>query len=771
MKADGSGMVVSVVCNLPLFAFGFAHPAMLAWLAAVAAPILIHLWSRRRYRETTWAAMEYLAAALRQRRRTLLWEHWLLMAVRILVVALVVLAVAEPVVEQGGLAAAPGERTHRVLVIDGSYSMAYAPGEKSRFDQAKDLAARIVQGSSLGDGFTLVLMGRPPRVVIGQPALETTEFLKELALLELPHGTADLAATLREVEQVLLAARRDEPRLTREEIYFLTDLGRVGWSLEGMDAATLADFRSRSQRLAEAALLVVIDLSQADAENLAVTGIQARKPFATLSRDFEIEAMIRSFPPRARSGQAVELWADGHRVARRVIDLPADGQAAVKFSHRFESPGDHVLEVRAGGDFLEIDNHRWIAVPVKDSFRVLCVDGRSSAAAPDAATRYLALALSPRKQEDSWVRPEVVEESRLPELALDRYECVFLANVAQFTAAEARLLGTYVAGGGRLVFFLGDRVQKDRYQAELGGERPGRIRLLPGRLGPTIDRPETRLDPLDYRHPMLDVFRGRERAGLLTAPVMKHIRLILPRPSSSPDSAPSTGGSRARVVLALASGDPLVVEEPIGRGRVIWVATSADTTWTYLPLWPSYVPLIQEMLDFLLGGQLEWQNVAVGEPLAGVLPARVGQTALLVRDPRGRTETVGLRREDERTTWSYADTWTSGVYSVEAVAASGGNKADSAPGGDAAALGRRASLFAVNVDPAESDLTPLTIERLRDEVWPGIPFVHQTSWDHFDRHALGLAGRPSPWARNLLGGVLVLLLVETFLARRFGHHD
>ncbi|MCX7671885.1 MAG: hypothetical protein N2439_17675, partial [Anaerolineae bacterium] len=477
--------------------------------------------------------------------------------------------------------------------------------------------------------------------------------------------------------------------------------------------------------------------------------------------------------PRARPGQAVELWADGQRVARKVIDLPPVGETAVTFVHRFENPGDRVLEVRVGGDFLEIDNHRWIAVPVKASIPVLCVDGRSSGGTPEAATRYLAIALSPRGEEDRLVRPEVVAESRLPELPLDRYECVFLADVAQFTAAEARLLETYVAGGGNLVFFVGDRVQTARYQAELGGDRPSRIRLLPGRLGPIVDRPETRLDPLDYRHPMLDAFRGRERSGLLTVPVMKHLRLVLPEPSSSPEPAASTDRSRARVILALASGDPLVVEEPVGRGRVVWVMTSADATWTYLPLWPSYVPLVQEMLDFLVRSQLERRNVAVGESLAGSLPAVVGEISLVVRDPRGRTETVRSRGEDGLNAWSFADTWTSGVYSVErAASASGGSDAAGASkGGEAASPDRHASLFAVNVDPAESDLTPLTVEQLRDEVWPGIPFVHQTAWDHFERRASVGAGRSSAWAKNLLAGVLVLLLVETFLARRFGHHD
>jgi len=735
-----------------LFAFTFAHPAMLGWLAAAAAPILIHLWSRRRYRETAWAAMEYLAAALRRSRRRILLEHWLLLAVRTLVVILAVLAVAEPIEDLGGLAAAPGERHHRVLVLDGSFSMAYKSGDKTRFDRAKEIAARIVHESAQGDGFTLVLLSSPPRVIVGKPALEPRDFLKELSLLELPHTTADLPGTLKEVEQVLLAARRDEPRLTREEIYFLTDLGRVGWGMDRVDAATLAEFRQRSERLAEEASLVLIDLGQPDAENVAVTAIRARAPFATLDRDFEIEATLRSFPPRAHAGQPVELVADGRRVTQQHVDVPASGEATVKFSYRFDSPGDHALEVRTEGDSLEVDNHRWIAVPVKDSIPVLCVDGRSSAGAPDAATRYLVLALSPQAGPGGrgLVRPEVVAESRLSELSLDRYDCVFLADVAQFTAGEARLLATYVTGGGSLVVFLGDRVQPDRYNAELGGDRPGRIRLLPARLGNIVDRAETRLDPLGYRHPIVDAFRGRERAGLLTAPVAKHVRLVLPE------------RSKARVALALASGDPLVVEEPIGRGRVVLVATSADTTWNYLPLWPSYVPLVQEMLNFLVGAQVQRRNVAVGEPLAGTLPSTAGEAPLVVRDPRGHSEPVRPRRESGLNVWSYTDTLISGIYLVGRTEPSDVHRAPPVSRTDA---------FAVNVDPTESDLAPITAEQLHDEVWPGIPFVHQTTWQDVEPPVFGRAGRASPWAKDLLCGMMMLLVFETFLARRFGHHE
>ena len=48
-----------IASPLPL-AFGFGNLFMLGWLAAAAVPIVIHLWNKRRYREVSWAAIEYL---------------------------------------------------------------------------------------------------------------------------------------------------------------------------------------------------------------------------------------------------------------------------------------------------------------------------------------------------------------------------------------------------------------------------------------------------------------------------------------------------------------------------------------------------------------------------------------------------------------------------------------------------------------------------------------------------------------------------------------
>src|SRR5437762_7593255 len=190
---------------IPTLAFWqFGSAGMLAWGAAAALPILIHLWSRRKYRQERWAAMAFLLAALRKNARRVQIEQWLLLAVRSLILLLFALALADPQSSPlSSWAAQTDGPTHVVLVLDGSYSMDYRSGDSSRFQIAKKLARQLVADDAQGAGYSLVMMGRPPQVIISDPAFDRDDVLQEIDDLELRHSGADLPATLAEIENIL----------------------------------------------------------------------------------------------------------------------------------------------------------------------------------------------------------------------------------------------------------------------------------------------------------------------------------------------------------------------------------------------------------------------------------------------------------------------------------------------------------------------------------------------------------------------------------------
>jgi len=196
-----------------------------------------------------------------------------------------------------------------------------------------------------------------------------------------------------------------------------------------------------------------------------------------------------------------------------------------------------------------------------------------------------------------------------------------------------------------------------------------------------------------------------------------------------------------------------LVEESIERGHVILSATSADATWTAMPLWPSFLPLVQEILAFCLGGNARGRNLDVGDPIAATAPPASADAPVTMQTPDGRTQHFQRRTQDGANLLQFADTAQSGVY-----AARFGPPVD------------RSLLFAVNVDTAESDLAQLSADELQAEVWPGVAFLHQTAWQNAGRPAIGASLAGAGLQVEMLYMVLGLLFLETFLAWRFGYH-
>jgi hypothetical protein len=710
----------------------FASSAMLLWTLAAALPIIIHLWSHRKYREMRWAAMEFLLAALRKNARRIRIEQLLVLLIRVAILVLLAVALADPIWSLFSSLAASlgaGGHTHFVLVLDGSYSMDYRPADKNRFDLARELASRVVADSRQGDGFSLVLLAEPPHVVVAEPGFDPKDVLEEIRGLRLRHAGADLPATLAEVERLLQQAQAQHPRLTDRKVCVFTDLGRTTW-----DAVATEACRQSLGRLAERAALVLFDVGQGDAQNLAVSRLEIRESLVTIARDVTIEAEIQNFGPRPEAGRRVVCLVDDQQIHAEDVDVPPEGHTTVSWTYRFETPGEHGLEARLVEDRLDIDNHRWASVPVREVIRVLCVEGQQDAA------RYVAYALQPDRPTRPAVQPEIRSENALLEVDLQPYDCVFLCNVGRFSREEAGVLGRYVRAGGGLVVTLGDQVQAENYNRELGDGAPER--LLPARLGEPAAEAQYAFDPLKYRHPVVAPFDHFERSGLLTTPVWKYFRV---KPYDM---------STAKVALAFQNGDPAIVEEPIARGRTILVTTAVSpesvdrsaqppTPWTAWHSWPSFPPLVQELLAAAVRGRRQQRNLLVGEPLEGSVGGGRAQLGLSVVAPDGASQRVPLKVTGDEGHWVYAGPGWSGLYRAQFGPPLNENQ-----------------IFALNVNLRESNL-----ERFDPDLLPS-QFRRELGWD---QSATTLpATKPVQYFRYFLGLVLVLLLLETVLAWRFG---
>lgn len=750
------------------FAFFSApfFPALGSWFGTAlvgaglaSVPIIIHLLNKRRFRERPWAAMQFLLSALKKNARRLRLEQLLLLAVRIMILLALIAAMAKPYLEHAGLAIRSGQRYHKILVLDASFSMGYQPGQRSRFERAKDVAAQIVEESKKGDAISVVLLASPPRAVVGQPSYDRAEVLEEIEGLELTQGGADLPATLARVEDVL---NRGGDALPGKEIYFLTDLQRATWLPSDTAEADWDTFRKRVRRLDKQATLVVVDLGQHDTSNLAVTQLNVRDPYVTAGRPAVLTGVIQNFGREPARGLNAELLVDGQVEDNARIDVEAGSGASVTFNPVFAAPGDHALELRLAGDALPTDDRRWLALPVEAYVNVLCVNGQPAGDYFDQATSFLETALAPPSSVAaalSAVRPVVVSESQWWNEDLSQYACVFFCNIGQFTEGEYERLHEYVQQGGAVVWYLGAQVRSDVYNRVLFRDGRG---IFPVRLGARVGDAQQQqqaflFDPVGYRHPIVEPFRDQPQSGLVTAQVYEYVRGELPAEST------------ARVALAFEGGDPAVVEQRIGRGTVIVVTTAADRSWGAWPMSSSYVPMVHEILRFSVADRLSERATLVGRPVRFPLPgARIGQAVIERPDERSDTVAVDAAGMFQYPAGEGHDSLggpeTSGIYRVQPSGTAG---AGSTAAGNS---GLREALFAVNVDPSESDLSKLQREELESRVWPGVDFAYLTSWQDLDAETQGPVRHGGELQRVFIYLLLGLLFAELYLAWKFGHY-
>lgn len=720
---------------------------MLWWGLAAAIPLVIHLWHRRHHDETSWGAMQFLLAAVQRRARRFRLERWLLLLVRTLILLLFALALADPL----GSLFTPvpiraNGRAHVVIVIDGSYSMAYRSVNKSRFELAQQAALELVEASSQGDGFTLILMAERPRVVIHQPAFDPSEITRELQGLKPLHHRATLGATLAAVEDLLDKAAKQHPRLTEARVHFLSDLGANTWN--DLESASV---RKQLDRLAQKGTLYLSDVGQAGGANLTVTRFERTDSLVTAGAPTAFTATVQNLGDQAEAARSLDVYVDEQRVASHSVRVAQGETASIQFQHVFATAGEHAVEVRLDNDSLAIDNRRWLSVPMRETIRILCVEGALGAA------RSVALALNPRETPSGGWVAETVGESALLDRDLQDYDAIFLCDVPRLSASEATALRSYVMAGGGLVVFPGARVQADNYNSTLGaGDADGAAkdadgppdglvtasqRVLPARLGDVVREGAHALDPGDFSHPLARSFQSVPGSGLFRIPLtFRYLKLTPHGPSS-------------QVVFRFGTGDPALVEEIVGRGRTFLFATAASTDsvdtsstpampWSALATARDFVSLIQELIPLVLGGREASRNLAVGDALSGTVGEGLPDRALVLTLPDGRTERIPLERVAGESRWSYEATDFSGIYAAR--------REDAASASE---------LQAVNIDASESTPERFDRQRLPD-------LLHVERVDPDGPSSTVSSSQPRGIFRYLLAIVLALLLIETGLAGR-----
>ncbi len=400
------------------------------------------------------------------------------------------------------------------------------------------------------------------------------------------------------------------------------------------------------------------------------------------------------------ASRKVSLILNGKAVASKDVAVAANGRAGLEFNG-FDVPyGDNRGELRIEPqDSLPLDDTYAFSLHRADPRRVLFLyaNGRNREAF------YYKSAIESSASTGLTVTLAALEQAANQDFS--KFAFVVLSDPGDLGSAAAQALCGYVQKGGAVLIAAG-----------VNTAYAGKIPMSSDKAA--LDRVAQGVGFVDDQNP-----------ALIGAGKFENVQFF--------QSVHVQPKADARILAKFADGSPLLIEERMGEGRVLTLAATLDNVGNDFPLHSSFLPFVVQSGHYLAGADDMQSSVVAGSPIA-LRRSQSQVTAADVIGPDGKHE-LPLSQASKAMIY---EPLTSGFYEVQT------------------ASGRR-SLYAVNADRRESDLTRIPNETL--DLWRNTGNMSPQA------KAEGVHTQTLPWRlwRYVLLVVLAATLMESIFASRY----
>ena len=533
----------------------FLAPLFLAGLAALAVPIFVHLINRERKEITEFPSLMFIQRIPYRSVRRQKIRNWLLFAMRCLALILLIAAFARPFFERRFAQAAGALDTAReiVVLLDRSYSMGYG----DRWERATAAAREAINGARANDRVTLVAFAETPAALNDRGADQGSLRAALDAVKPGSRGTK-YAPALKLASKIL-----DESDLGRREIVLITDFQKVGW-----------DAREEVE-LAPGTELRPVDVSDASMSNVAVTTVGLHRAMVAGRERVTVNARLTNTGDKPANDVSVALRLNDREIEKKSITLAPNSAGTATFTSVALPAGMTQGLVVAAADALPADNAFNFVLSPEQALSILIIEPPGSRT---TQSLYLTQALSVG---DRPVMRTTVRKAGAVTFGDLAGKSLVVLNDAPYPAGDlGRRLRTFVEQGGGLLIALGEQSTPASFAGVAAD-------LLPGTVGAPIDRGVERggtLTSIEYAHPIFELFSGPRSGDFSSAQFYRY--------------RPVQMSSAAGVLARFDDGTPAVVEKPLGAGKVVVFASTADIFWNDLALRPIYVPFVHQVARY-----------------------------------------------------------------------------------------------------------------------------------------------------------------------------
>ncbi len=517
----------------------FLHAGFLWALAAIAIPVIIHLFNFRRYKTIYFSNVAFLKDIKEETASRSKLKHLLVLASRILALAFLVFAFAQPFIPKKNTDVSAGKKYVSVYV-DNSFSMKGMSGGMSLLDKAKLAAKEVVKNYATDDLFQLLtndFQGKQQRLVSKE------EFLTMLEEVEVSAATRNLAEVTKRQKDAL---GRDNAK--NQVAYLLTDFQK---SAGVFVPDSLVKYN-------------LVPLAADVQSNLYIDTCWFNQPIQLLNQSNQLIVRVRNTGEKSIENSRLVLKLNGQTKAIANYSVDAGSQVYDTLSFVMNKAGWNQAELSLEDYPITYDDAYFIAFNVVNQVKVFAVNESASNSYLDALFK---------NQSEFNYNSSLIGALNYSQLSGN--QLVVLANLKTIPSGLSSVLASYLEQGGAVLVFLADKCDQDGYNKFFTSVQANTIS--------GFAEQEQEMAKINLQQNVFkDVFE-RVPENLNLPKTKKYYTFS------------STTTSNAESILTLKNGNSLVSYFPYKAGALYVSAVPLDKNFSELPVHSVFAPMLYKM--------------------------------------------------------------------------------------------------------------------------------------------------------------------------------
>ena len=570
-----------------------------------------------------------------------------------LILMFIALALARPILKNQFSFAGSRTKTSCVIILDHSYSMLYQDIDGSRFELAKLVAVNVVESLQNGDNVSLILMSNKAQPIFQKLTRDFNQVKAIIRNIDASYQSTLISPALTMAHDLLM-----ESTAPNKEIYLITDLGKNGWQNFG-HLPNPSDAR-----------IFLLPIGNYLPKNTSIEEVETSPKLIGVNTPIHLKAKLKNHSTDPVESTNLKFFIDNQKQSHVATHIGSKEHVELTFKYNFASPGVHTGYLELSPDRLLIDNRHYFAVENYKQLKALCVGNDNF---------YLFLGLNPERElkptEKYTILPSNCTENELKNFTPENFDILVLADLPKLTEQVKQTMQLFLRFGKTIIIFVANQIDIKSYNSFL--------EWMPATfLQPATWTPPTTISDYNLEHPIFEVFQ--DTSFSITPKFYRGLQIETTK--------------NANVLARFQNKIPFLIERKIGKGNILLFNVSVTNPSTSdLLVNPKFLPLLQQSALYSKSLQApKNRNILVGEPYIAKLEQYRSMDAKIHLTTQA-TYTIPINSNG---VLEFSDTYKPGIYQINV--------------SDSNSILR--DFFVVNVDPMESDLTPIEANQAAERI-------------------------------------------------------